>query len=73
MSQPDLSAAIQRLGRAVERLEQAVGWREGGRRDLAQAHVVLQERHELLRERIEQTIARLDAMIDEAKAEEAAR
>lgn len=64
MSDSSLDAALARLDRAVarlERIEPAAPASPG----LALAYAELDERHGLLRERIQQTIVRLDALIEQ--------
>jgi hypothetical protein len=66
MSEPTLDAALARLDRAVARIERIE--RPAPATGLAGAYAELDERHGLLRLRIQETIERLDALIDrEAK------
>lgn len=68
MSDPTLDAALARLDRAVARLERIDRSAPVPATGLASAYAELDERHGLLRLRIQETIERLDALIDrEAK------
>ena len=61
MSEQDTNAALMRLERAVGRLERAV---EAQPTDtVTEAYALLDERHGLLRRRIQETIERLDTLI----------
>jgi len=64
MSENALSAALDRLDRAVARLE-AVEPPPANATGLAQAYALLDERHGLLRLRIQETIERLDTLIEQ--------
>ena len=59
MSAADLQSALDRIGAALTRLERI----EPPQGDLGQAYALLDERHGLLRLRIQETIDRLDALI----------
>lgn len=58
-----LAAAVARLDDAVGRLERSARSRESSGRGVAEAYALLEERHGLLRLRIQETIERLDGMI----------
>jgi len=62
MSDHDASAAMMRLERAIARIERAVAARPDDTQ-IAEAFVQLDERHGILRRRIQETIERLDAII----------
>jgi len=57
------SAVIARIDRAIERIERAVRAREAAGGDVAAAYARLEQRHDGLREHIQETIGRLDALI----------
>lgn len=57
------SAAIARIDRAIERIDRAVRAREAANGDMAGAYARLEQRHDGLRERIQETIAHLDTLI----------
>jgi septal ring factor EnvC (AmiA/AmiB activator) len=61
-----LSDAIDRLTRAVDRIEKAVAARQAGNPTTTQALAALEQRHERLRARVQETIGRLDTMIGAA-------
>jgi len=61
MSEQDATAALARLERAVGRLEQAVEAQPA--ETVTRAYALLDERHGLLRRRIQETIERLDTLI----------
>jgi len=63
MSEEALNSATTRLERALIRLERSVGTRESAGDNVAEAYALLEERHETLRVRVEETIARLDVLI----------
>ncbi|QJU58821.1 hypothetical protein HL653_14540 [Sphingomonas sp. AP4-R1] len=67
MSETSLDAALARLDRAVARLER-IGPPAPATPGLALAYAELDERHDLLRLRIQETIERLDALIDQEGA-----
>ena len=52
-----------RLERALGRIERAAGARESDGNGVAEAYALLEERHETLRARVQETIARLDNLI----------
>ncbi|UAK23913.1 hypothetical protein [Sphingomonas nostoxanthinifaciens] len=52
-----------RLDRAIERIERAGNGRDFAGAELAERYVLLEERHGLLRDRVQQTIERLDTLI----------
>ena len=62
MSEHDASAALTRLERAVARIEAAVATRPDPAQ-ISKAYAQLDERHGLLRRRIQETIERLDTLI----------
>ena len=62
MSEQDVTAALSRLERAVDRVERAIAARPG-ESQIAEAYVLLDERHSMLRRRIQETIERLDVLI----------
>ncbi|MDO6415501.1 hypothetical protein Q4F19_14000 [Sphingomonas sp. BIUV-7] len=64
MSETPLDAALARLDRAVTRIERANPPAPTASPGLAVAYAELDERHGLLRLRIQETIERLDALID---------
>lgn len=64
MSETALSAAMDRLDRAVARLE-TIQPQAAAPAGLAQAYALLDERHGILRLRIQETIERLDALIEQ--------
>ena len=72
MSEPSLDAALARLARVVARLERVESSPPAAPQPtsgLALAYAELDERHGLLRLRIQETIERLDSLIDrEGKA-----
>lgn len=72
MSNLSIEAALARIDRALSRIEQATAQAEQSRARLDQAYRKLDSRHDLLRDRIAETIARLDALIAEAPAPGAA-
>ena len=61
MSEQNATAALTRLDRAVARLEQAVDAQPA--ETVTRAYALLDERHGMLRRRIQETIERLDALI----------
>lgn len=63
MSEEALSSATTRLERAVARIERAVTTRESAGTGVAEAYARLEERHEILRARVQETIDRLDVLI----------
>jgi hypothetical protein len=68
MSEISLDSALARLDRAVARLEQAEPATPAAP-GVSQAYAALDERHGLLRLRIQETIERLDALIDQEGAQ----
>ena len=52
-----------RLERALGRIERAVSAREFAGNGVAESYALLEERHETLRARVQETIARLDNLI----------
>ncbi|WP_293972125.1 hypothetical protein [Sphingomonas sp.] len=71
MSDSPLSAALARLDRAVARIERIDPIERPApvAPGLAHAYAELDERHGLLRLRIQETIERLDALIEQEAAE----
>ena len=63
MSEEALNSATTRLDRAILRIERAVGVRESTGNGVAEAYALLEERHNALRARVQETIARLDVLI----------
>jgi len=63
MSEEALTAAAARLERALGRIERAVAVRESAGSGVAEAYALLEERHEALRARIQETIGQLDVLI----------
>jgi hypothetical protein len=63
MSEQTLASAILRIERAVKRIEQVTQQRADGRDALARSLAVLEDRHAVLRVRIQETIDRLDGLI----------
>jgi hypothetical protein len=68
MSGETLTSAIARLEQAVARLEGAAQQRTARSAGLAESLAALEQRHGRLRARIEETIVRLDRLIDEEDA-----
>jgi hypothetical protein len=64
MTDQALDAAITRLERAVDRIDRAARAREQAGSALTDAHAALGKRHALLRTRVQETIGRLDTLID---------
>lgn len=64
MTEQAMDAAVARLERAVERLDNAVRTREKADGGLKDAHAALEKRHAVLRSRVQETIARLDTLIE---------
>ena len=62
MSDEALHAAFARLERAIERVERSARGREAAATGLAAGYALLEERHGLLRQRVEEAIGRLDAL-----------
>lgn len=62
MSDHDAPTALTRIERAITRIERAVSARPEDPQ-ITEAYVQLDERHGLLRRRIQETIERLDALI----------
>ena len=63
MSEEAINAATTRLDRAIARIERAVGARESAGSGVAEAFALLEERHDRLRTRVQETIERLDVLI----------
>ena len=63
MSEEALNTATTRLDRAIARIERAVAMRESAGSGVAQAFALLEDRHETLRARVQETIGRLDVLI----------
>jgi ABC-type transporter Mla subunit MlaD len=68
MSNLSIEAALARIDRALSRIEQATALAEQSRAHLDQAYGKLDSRHDMLRNRIAETIARLDGLIAETPA-----
>lgn len=64
MTDQALDAAVARLERAVERIDHASRARESADSGAAESHASLEERHKTLRARVQETIGRLDMLID---------
>jgi hypothetical protein len=64
MNDPTIDAAMARLDQAVDRLERSFGAREHAGAGLAADYALLDERHAQLRARVQETVARLDALIE---------
>ncbi|NIJ08906.1 hypothetical protein FHS31_002530 [Sphingomonas vulcanisoli] len=62
MAEVDLDAVLDRIGAALARLER-IEPRDVPHSNLAEAYALLDERHGLLRLRIQETIDRLDALV----------
>lgn len=52
-----------RLERALGRIERAAQARESAGNGMAEAYAMIEERHEILRARVQETIQRLDNLI----------
>lgn len=63
MSEEALNSATARLEQAVTRIERASRARESAGNGLAEALASLEARHGTLRERVQETIERLDTLI----------
>lgn len=63
MSEEAINSATARLERALNRIERAVGSRESTGNGVAEAYALLEERHDALRARVQETIGRLDVLI----------
>jgi len=63
MTDQALNAAVARLERAVEHIERATRTRENASGGLAESYALLEERHMMLRDRVQETIGRLDTLI----------
>ena len=63
MSEEALNSATARLERAVARIERAISARESTGTGMAEALALLEERHGTLRDRVQETIDRLDLLI----------
>ena len=68
MSDDPLLTALDRLERAVIRIEALEQIAQAPARGLAEAYSLLDERHGMLRLRIQETIDRLDGLIGRADA-----
>ncbi|WP_404713488.1 hypothetical protein [Sphingomonas sp. MMS24-J13] len=68
MTDQALDAAVARLERAVERIDHAARAREKAGSDLTNAYAALEKRHVQLRARVQETIGRLDVLIDSGDA-----
>lgn len=68
MTDQALDAAIARLERAVERIDRAARARERAGNTLMDSHATLEKRHAALRARVQETIGRLDALIESGGA-----
>ena len=66
MTEDTLAAALARLERAIGRVELAFPARASGHVGIAEAYAQLDERHAALRGRVQETIERLDALIEQA-------
>jgi multidrug resistance efflux pump len=64
MTDQALNAAVARLERAVERIDQASRARESASSKITESCAALEQRHATLRARVQETIGRLDALID---------
>ena len=63
MSEEAINSAMIRLERALDRVERAVQARDSFGSGVAEAYALLEERHETLRARVQETIQRLDNLI----------
>jgi hypothetical protein len=63
MSEEALNSAMVRLERALGRLERAAQARDSAGNGVAEAYALLEERHETLRARVQETVQRLDNLI----------
>jgi hypothetical protein len=63
MSEEALNSATSRLERAIVRIERIVSARESAGTGVAEAYALLEERHDTLRARVQETIGRLDVLI----------
>jgi len=63
MSEEALNSAMVRLERALGRIERAAQARESAGNGMAEAYAMIEERHEILRARVQETIQRLDNLI----------
>jgi hypothetical protein len=64
MSDETLASATTRLERAITRIEQALDARARQGSGMAEAYAALEERHSMIRARVQDAIQRLDALID---------
>ena len=63
MSEDVLNSAAARLERAIGRLERVMAARSSVGSGVAEAYAMLEERHETLRARVQETIDQLDQLI----------
>jgi hypothetical protein len=64
MSDETLASATARLEAAIQRIERAVDARARRGSGMAEAYAALEERHSMIRARVQEAIQRLDALID---------
>jgi hypothetical protein len=64
MSDETLASATARLDAAIQRIERAVDARTRQGSGMAEAYAALEERHSVIRARVQEAIQRLDALID---------
>jgi hypothetical protein len=64
MSDETLASATARIERALERLERALNDRAERGSGMATAYAALEERHSIIRARVQDAIERLDALIE---------
>lgn len=70
MADRELQSVLDRIGTALTRLER-IELPEVPRSGLAEAYALLDERHGLLRLRIQETIDRLDALVERPEGDAA--
>lgn len=63
MSEEALNSATVRLDRAIARIERAVSQRETAGSGMAASYALLEDRHDALRTRVQETIEKLDVLI----------
>jgi hypothetical protein len=63
MTDQALNAAVARLVRAVEQIERASSARQNSAGGIAESFALLEERHAMLRARVQETIGKLDTLI----------
>jgi hypothetical protein len=68
MTDQAINAAIARLERAVEHVERASRAGESASGGIAESFALLEERHAMLRARVQETIGRLDSLISGGNA-----